>query len=172
MRSMADKKRGRPQPLTCQNGPGTSLSLLGLVGGHVGNGLAHTGQRQIAGTGAQSGHQARAGLKAGADMLHAGGRHLLGCCVRHLTERRAKRPQVTQTDAVTVRQTVKNLLLERREHRLDVMLGHSARLRDAVGNVIQVHWRNGSNLGEILDATVGKVLVVGYILLNHKTCVF
>ena len=45
-------------------------------------------------------------------------------------------------------------------------------IRDAVGNVIQVHGRNGSNLGEILDVTVGKVLVVGYIILNPKTCVF
>ena len=45
-------------------------------------------------------------------------------------------------------------------------------IRDAVGNVIQVHGRNGSNLGEILDATVGKVLVVGYIILNPKTSVF
>lgn len=158
--------------LTCQNGPGTSLSLLGLVGGHVGNGLAHTGQRQIAGTGAQSGHQARAGRKAGADMLHAGGRHLHGRCVRLRTERRAKRTQVTQTDAVTVRQTVENLLLKCREHRLDVMLGHSARLRDAVGNVIQVHGRNGSNLGEILDATVGKALVVGYIILIIRLVCF
>lgn len=161
-----------PPSLTCQNGPGTSLSLLGLVGGHVGNGLAHTGQRQIAGTGEQSGHQARAGCKAGADKLHVGGRHLLGRCVRHRTERRAKRTQVTQTDAVTVRQTVNNLLPKSREHRLDVMLGHSARLRDAVGNVIQVHGRNGSNLGEILDATVGKALVVGYIILIIRLVCF
>lgn len=45
-------------------------------------------------------------------------------------------------------------------------------IRDAVGNVIQVHGRNGSNLGEILDATVGKALVVGYIILIIRLVCF
>ena len=105
--------------------------------------------------------------EAAANHLHVSARHFFFFLLRLGHNRGTERTEVAKSHTFAVAQGIDDLSLERREHGLDVVKRHGARLTDARADFVERDGVDGGYLSVEFAGTLDGVFLLSCDVLNH-----